>query len=446
MFVRHVEAVRQHSRELQQASRKVPLDQIQLLLEHVEALGTALEELHVAEEELRQQNEELVEARQILEAERQRYQELFEFAPDGYLVTDIYGTVREANHVASKLLNLDVRYLIGKPLSSFVPEEDRRAFRSMLSQLPTVNRVQEWEVQLQGRKTGLFEAALTIETVRDGQGTAVMLRWLLRDITARKQAELQLRQTQLENLRLVEADRLKNQFFRNISHELRTPLNAIVGFSNLLLLQFHHQVAPRGIHMLERILVNGNHLLALIEDLLDFSRLQSNRVELHLESFDLAELAAQVVEQLHSLADQKQLELYLCLDSPSVLVINDPVRVRQVLINLLSNAIKFTPQGSVWLEIEELGEDRVALSVHDTGAGIALEDQERIFQEFWQLDQTLTRQQGGAGLGLSITHALVRLMKGTISVKSQIGEGSVFRVELPRWSLFASFPSSSPFQ
>lgn len=433
-FLNHLEVVHQHSQNLQNTVGAASNPQVQLVATHLEALRVALEELRVAEEELREQNEELMAARYSIEQERQRYQELFEFAPDGYLVTDIYGVVQEANQSAAMLLNLPRNHVVDKPLANFVPEAGRQAFRTMLNQLPTLNRVQEWEIYLQRRASPAFQAALTIDTVRNGSGVPIALRWLLRDITLRKQAELQVNQLQLENFHLMEADRLKNEFFRNLSHELRTPINAIVGFADLLILQApHYEENLQFVHMLRRIVANSQHLLALIEEILDFSKLNANRLQLHPASFDLAELSTEVVEQMCSLADQKQLKLSLHLSQSAIPVWNDQTRVRQILINLLSNAIKFTPTGKVWLEVEELGNDRVALSVCDTGIGIAPEDQERIFREFWQVNQTLTREYGGTGLGLAITRALVQLMQGTVVLQSRVGEGSVFRVVLPRW-------------
>lgn len=432
IFIHQVEAVQQRADELYQIARETSPRQPQLVSECLEQLRVALEELYVAEEELRQQNEQLMAARQAAEVQRQRYQELFEFAPDGYLVTDSYGMIQEANRAASLLLNVTQQYLVGKPLASFVPEEHLRSFRSKLNQLPTLNRVQEWEVCLCGRESTPFDAAVTVETVRNRAGQTIALRWLIRDISARKRAEEQLYQLQLQNLELIEADRLKTQFMATISHELRTPMNAILGFSELLLRRFRHHHDPQLATMIERIFHNGKHLLKIIEEILDFTKLKACHLELKVEVFDLAPLVISTVEELRSLAEQKNLNLQVNLVESSIPVVNDSVRVRQVLINLLSNAIKFTNAGSVRLEVWELPHDRVAITVSDTGIGIAAADQERIFQEFWQVNQSVTRRYGGTGLGLSISHGLVQLMQGTISVESQTGKGSTFRVELPR--------------
>lgn len=432
LLIQQIDAVQQRTQELYQNVRETSRHHPQLLLDCLAQLQVALEELYVAEQELCQQNEELIAARLVAEAERKRYQELFEFAPDGYLVTDIHGTIHEVNRATAELLNVAQKHLMGKPLTTFVLEEERKAFRFMLNQLQTVNRVQEWEVRLCKRREALFDAALTVETVRNGEGEAIALRWLIRDITVRKQAEAQLHQVQMQNLQLLEADRLKSQFMATMSHELRTPMNAILGFSQLLLRQFRHHDNQQLVSMIERIVKNGKHLLEMIEEILDFSRLKANRLELQIEAFDLAEVATTTAEELRALAEQKTLNLQVHLTQPSIPMVNDPVRLRQVLVNLLSNAIKFTDVGSVVLKIWELPEGRVAIAVSDTGIGIDPADQARIFQEFWQVNQTTTRQQKGTGLGLAIANSLVQLMQGTISVESQIGKGSTFRVELPR--------------
>jgi PAS domain S-box-containing protein len=433
IFAEQIALVQERANSLYQSAKECPSRQPQLLLECLENLQVALEELHVAESELHHQNEQLAIAHQDLQAERRRYQELFEFAPDAYLITDLQGTVQEANQAAGELFQINPSRLIGKPLVNFVQEEHRRPFRNTLNQLPTIHRVQEWELSLLGRNQTHVEAALTVQTARNEAGEAIALRWLIRDITARKRAEEQMRQLQLQNLQLIEADRLKTQFMATMSHELRTPMNAILGFSDLLLRRFHNQYDAQQINMIERIFNNGRHLLSLIEEILDFSKLKGHRLDLRLEAFDLAELATSVVEEMESLTEQKNLELRLELAELSILVVNDRMRLRQILINLLSNAIKFTEQGSVCLEIALVADDQVAIIVRDTGIGIEPADQASIFKEFRQLNQTTTRRHSGTGLGLSITDALVQLMQGSIVVDSKVGVGSIFRVNLPRW-------------
>jgi PAS domain S-box-containing protein len=394
-------------------------------------LSTALEELKVAGGVLYQQNEQLSDVRETLENEYRRYQALFELAPDAYLVTDIYGKIQEANQIASELLSLGSESLAGKFLDSFVPEDHQRVFRSLLLQLQTLDRIQEREIKLFAKNQTYFDAALTVSVVRDCQDIAIALRWIVRDVTARKQIERQLQQMQLQNLELVEADRLKSQFIATMSHELRTPMNAILGFSNLLLRQFHNRLEPQQLRMIERIFQNGQHLLTLIENILDFSKLRSRQLELQLESFDLCELVFTLVEELRSQKNQKNIEMQVHLAQDSLMVVNDRKRVRQILVNLLCNAIKFTDHGWVTIEVELWRDDRVAIAVRDTGIGIADHELNHIFQEFRQINQTATRCHGGIGLGLAVTRALTDLMNGEISVVSQLGQGSTFLLEIP---------------
>ncbi len=433
-FVQKVESVQQHAEILQ---RRVNLsnshESEEIMLSALEELQTSLEELGVAEEELKQQHEELAIARATVEAERQRYHDLFEFAPDGYIVTDDVGIIREANRAAINLLNVSHEYLIRKPLINFIPYEERRNFRAKLSQLLQTERMEEWELRIKPKVSETFDAAVTVSTVRDWQGKSSGWRWLIRDITARKQTEEKIRSIQLQNLQLQEASRLKSHFLAIMSHELRSPMNAIIGFSQVLLRQKINQgLSNNQQNMVERIFNSGKHLLTLIDDILDFSKLEVGCLKLQPQELNLAQLVTATVEEMRSLADQKNLDLQANINLQNTNIVNDSTRLRQILVNLLSNAIKFTDAGNIQVDVWELPSNKIALQVKDTGIGIASSDIEHIFQEFRQLNQTLTREHGGTGLGLAITDRLVRMMQGKIAVDSELGLGSSFCVELPR--------------
>ncbi|MBE9189901.1 PAS domain-containing protein [Gloeocapsopsis crepidinum LEGE 06123] len=404
----------------------------ELASDSLEELRIAVEELHVAEEELLQQNEELMITRAQLEAQTKRYQELFEFAPDSYLVTDTFGIIKEANRAAATMLHVPQQFLVSKPLINFIPYEERSIFRAKLQQLHNTHRLQEWEIRVSPRHSTELDAALTVDTIRDSEGNAVGWRWLMRDITARKQAEAKLRDIELQNLQLQETARIKSHFLAIMSHELRSPMNAIIGFSQLLLRSPYDRLSPQQQNMVQRILNSGRHLLRLIDDVLDFSRLEAGHLELQSEEFNLTELVSATTEEMHSLVEQKNLKLQLQLNLQNSLVVNDKHRLRQVLINLLSNAIKFTNVGSIQVDVWELSPERIAIAVQDTGIGIAQADLQDIFTEFRQANQTLVRQHGGTGLGLAITDRLVQMMHGLISVTSELGQGSTFQVEIPR--------------
>ena len=248
-----------------------------------------------------------------------------------------------------------------------------------------------------------------------------------------QELELQRQQIQLQNIKLLEVSRLKSQFLATMSHELRTPMNAIIGFSQLLLRpksigELNHKQQD----LMERILNNGKHLLMLLNEILDFSQLETGKLELKPEIFDLSKVVNATVVEMRSLAERKNLSLLVHDELHNSMVFNDPHRIRQIVTNLLSNAIKFTETGSIAVEIREITGNKVVIVVRDTGIGIAVKDIKNIFEAFRQVDQSTTRKYPGTGLGLAIIDSLVQMMGGKIIVESQLGEGSIFQIELPR--------------
>jgi signal transduction histidine kinase len=251
-------------------------------------------------------------------------------------------------------------------------------------------------------------------------------------IRKNQELERQRQQIHLQNLRLLEASRLKSQFLATISHELRTPMNAIIGFSQILLRPKFGQLTHQQMDMVERILNNGKHLLMLLNEVLDFSKLEAGRLELKPEVFDLPKIIEVTVAEIRSLAEAKKLSLLVDINLENPRIFNDSSRLQQILVNLLSNAIKFTESGTIWVEVSEIPHNQVAIVVRDTGIGIASQDFKLIFEAFRQVDQSITRKYPGTGLGLAIVDSLVRMMNGKIILKSQLGVGSMFRIELPR--------------
>ncbi|WP_375509957.1 hybrid sensor histidine kinase/response regulator [uncultured Nostoc sp.] len=251
-------------------------------------------------------------------------------------------------------------------------------------------------------------------------------------IRKNQELERQQQQFQMQNFKLSEASLLKSHFLATMSHELRTPMNAIIGFSQILLRPKFAQLTHQQADMVERILNNGKHLLMLVNEVLDFSKLEAGQLDLKAEIFDVSKVINLAVSEMRSLAEAKNLSLLVQTNLQNTSVFNDPVRVKQILINLLSNAIKFTESGEVWVEVKELPANRVAIMVRDTGIGIASRDFKRIFEAFRQVDQSLTRKYPGTGLGLAIINSLVRIMGGKIFLESKLGSGSMFKIELPR--------------
>lgn len=228
-----------------------------------------------------------------------------------------------------------------------------------------------------------------------------------------------------------DANRLKSEFLANMSHELRTPMNAIIGFTELVLSGAHGPLTERQEKSLERVLRNGKNLLALINDVLDISRIEAGKMQITEEDFRPLQTIQAVFSTLEPMATQKGLRVSLVDEGAPDVVRGDESRVRQIVMNLVSNAIKFTPQGHVRVITRTEPDDRWSVRVEDTGIGIAREHLDLIFEEFRQVDSSSARQAGGSGLGLAISRNLARLMHGELQVESEVGKGSAFTVILP---------------
>ena len=229
---------------------------------------------------------------------------------------------------------------------------------------------------------------------------------------------------------LEEVSQHKSAFLANMSHELRTPLNAVLGYAELLVDGIYGELSERPKGVVERIQNNGKHLLALINDVLDLAKIEAGQLNLTIEAFSLSEVVDSVVAAAEPLAAAKRLKFTATVQHDLPTAHGDARRVSQVLLNLVGNAIKFTDQGEVEINASAAN-GQFVLTVRDTGPGIADADQERIFGEFQQIENTDTRKKGGTGLGLAISKRMVEMQGGMISVESALGLGSVFRVVLP---------------
>jgi signal transduction histidine kinase/DNA-binding response OmpR family regulator len=257
-----------------------------------------------------------------------------------------------------------------------------------------------------------------------------------------QELESQRQQIQTQNLKLREAAQVKSHFLATMSHELRTPMNAIIGFSQLLQRQKLNELQ---LDMVGRIFNNGKNLLALINDILDLSKIEAGRLDMRLEKINLLSLLKVTIDELRSLSEQKGINLVMQAELSNNIIVTDRTRLRQVIVNLLSNAVKFTDRGSITVEVQQVGEDRIIIIVRDTGIGIEPENIPYIFQEFRQIYQSTTHRHSGTGLGLAITKWLIQMMGGHITVTSQPGKGSVFKIDLPRIAIVKpATPPPSP--
>src|SRR5262249_19997747 len=236
-----------------------------------------------------------------------------------------------------------------------------------------------------------------------------------------------------KNRQLQSASEHKSQFLASMSHELRTPLNAIIGLTEMMVTNAARFGTEKALEPLRRVNAAGTHLLSLINEILDLSKIEAGKLELNPESVNLPKLIDEVIGTAGQLAEKNQNRLMVEAQENVGALTTDPMRLKQILLNLLSNACKFTKEGEVALRVRKVadGRDWVELAVADSGIGMTAEQQAKLFQDFTQADSLTARRYGGTGLGLAISRKLARMMGGDVTVTSEPGKGSVFTVRLP---------------
>lgn len=378
-----------------------------------------------------------------------RYQALFEQTDIGIVFITLEGTYCRLNQQALRMLDYEqVDDLVGKPVTEFYIGTEQVDFSMQAARLRSSESIPTYEATLQRRAAAPLQLELNLSLVCNGNSRPVYIQLFARDISKRWEARTALHvereqltkrmlertaQLSVANSELTRSARLKDEFLATVSHELRTPLSVILTLSEAVGDHVYGELNERQEKALHRIRKSGRHLLALINDILDVSKIESGKVQLEIGPVSVQTLCEDCIQMVQAEAQAKGLTLSVEIDQNAAILYADGRRLMQVLLNLLNNAIKFTPDnGSVALVVNgDTDHNQLTFVVQDTGIGIEENDMPKLFEPFVQLDSRLARQYQGAGLGLTLVYRLVKLHGGTVSVESEPGVGSRFLVALP---------------
>src|SRR3569832_1064444 len=376
-------------------------------------------------------NEALADRNWELQEAEERARSLFESQGDLIVLRDADDAITFVNDAKCELARKTRAELIGSRFQFTVLEQGDSAIESNGTRIHD----QKIETALGPRWIAWREAL-----VRFDAGAPAEMQFVGRDVTDRTQTERALSEARDQ---ADAANRAKSRFLAKTSHEIRTPLNGIIGMSSLLL---DTELTPEEMTFAMSVKTSGDALLALIEELLDYSKIEAGKIDLESRPFALPALIEDITELLATRAQARKLEIAAYVDDRlPAQVVGDAARLRQVLLNLAGNAIKFTTTGGVALIVEPgIWPNEICFLVRDTGIGVALEAQERIFREFEQADERIGRNYGGTGLGLSISERIVKRMGGRITLESRPGEGSPFQVSVQLASSDAPQPFAIP--
>ncbi len=363
-------------------------------------------------------------------AAEQKYRSIFENATVGlYRSTpDSKGRLLTVNPAFAHIMGYEspeamIESTVDISSQFYADPADRERLRHLLKE---EGMVQRFETQFKRKNGENINVSISGNVIKNENGEILYYEGILEDITEKKQAN----RLRIEKEAAEAANKHKSEFLANMSHELRTPLNAILGYTELILDNIYGEVPEKIREVLERLDKNGRHLLSLINDVLDLSKIEAGQLVLSLDEYSMADVIQTVITSVEALAAEKNLKLNVTVPADLKIGRGDQQRIAQVLLNLVGNAIKFTERGEVKVEVG-VSNETFLISVIDTGPGILAADQKKIFKEFQQADGSSTRKKGGTGLGLSIAKRIVEMHGGQIWVESIPGKGSNFRFTLP---------------
>ncbi|MDX1971039.1 MAG: ATP-binding protein [Candidatus Sumerlaeia bacterium] len=388
---------------------------------------------------------------QLMETES-RFRGVFNSSPQFMILVNDSGNVVDINHTALEKMELPSRrHVIGRPLESLPFWKSKRNFTPVVKDAfdSTLRGLEcSFTIPLSSRMGRQVEMLFCFKPISiPGEPTMILVE--ASDVTQLKTRNRELEQKVRERtkrmeesrrfaeeatMKLLESNHHRSRFLANMSHELRTPLNSILGFSDLLKGAHFGPLNEKQLAYVNQIERSGNHLLSLINDLLDLSKIDSGALKLHYSSVSLEELIQSCMDMVMVQAVSKNLYLRLEHEEPLGTIQADPQRLRQILLNLLTNAVKYTSEGGIIVRGDYSDRGTLTISVEDTGIGVRAADQEEIFSEFFQADRVRDEKLGGTGIGLAITKRLVELHGGQIGLRSVEGVGSTFWFKLPKRS------------
>ncbi len=387
----------------------------------------------------------LVTSQQALRAAEEHYRSLFENAVDGTFISSLDGKMLGANQALARINGYETSEelitAINSSTTTWYVSSNRRSEFVALAERDGVVRNFESEIYRYKTRERIWISE-TARLVRDAHGKPSHFEGTVVDITERRSFE---RQLTLARQDAESSNRVKTEFLASMSHELRTPLNAIMGFSELITMMTRERAEESRVHEYATDIHSSARILfRLIEEILDYSKLESGKATIDEIRVDLAEIMQQCTTMLSARAAKSEIALEIDLPPDLPQVRGDPRRLLQIVLNLLTNAVKFTPPGgkvAVSASLEPGGS--LSFSVKDTGIGISAKDIERVFEPFVQVNRSAFHQREGTGLGLAICRSLVELHQGRIEIASQVGQGTLVRVRLPASRVFTSESAAS---
>ena len=408
-------------------------------------------DLHIKQKRLAEQEAQLRESerrvtelrhtKEMVQSE-ERFREIVSTAMDAIVIFDEQERVTLFNSAAERMFGAPAAKALGQPIGEFfsgansaveVRQICDRARKARASDASSDWRVVKNVASLIGRRDTReeFPTEVSISCFEGNEGHQYTL--IVRDISERVKHEQELKRANEELSRrqedLERAMTARSRFYASMSHELRTPINAVLGYSTLLLENIYGPLNEKQTEGIQRTQRAAKHLLELVNDVLDLSKIEAGKIDLRLQPVAFPALVEELFVTVRPLADKYGTKLSLESPGSPVTIVSDPRRARQILLNLLSNAIKFGGAKPIRVQVERTHDEGVSVAVIDQGEGIPPDDQDRIFQEFVQLGKT--QLQEGTGLGLPISRRLAELLHGTLTLDSQVGKGSTFRLTLP---------------